>query len=128
MSDINKLQRWLKEFDFVIKFHRNAEDCIDFKDKTIMIKSTQTEASQISAILHECGHLIFRAKQDFNKIYPTINKTNRKKSLRSTIETLTDETISWYMAETLRHELKLKVPIDKFRRQRDLSLKTYINQ
>jgi hypothetical protein len=125
-TDIKKLEKWLKKKSFSIIFDKNVYDYIDFELNTIFIRSTLSNDSKVAGILHECGHLFERLNENFNEMLPTINRIKRKNSLRCYIETLTDEIIAWQIGEKLIGELKLKIKVEKYRRLRDVNIKTYI--
>lgn len=125
MHDIKKIEKWLKKKSFSIVFENCASDCIDFKNETIFINSLRSNDSKVAGLLHECGHLVLRSSLSFNEAFPTINKVKRKKSLRCYIETLADEIFAWQMGEMLIKELNLNIKIEKYRRLRDVDVKTY---
>jgi len=72
-------------------------------DKVITINDMKDLKYQLFVLLHEAGHVILRADEDFDKMFPG-SKTSK-------IEILKEEVIAWEEARKLAD--KLQIPLGK---------------
>ena len=132
---MQRLKKWLAQRDFDLELEDGADDSVCFDDKTVYINSKATKNSQLSTLLHECGHVhIFMERHQNRKrrcagaTWAQWNRlpSTRRLPLKDKILTVTEEIDAWDRGMDLRKKLNIRVPLRTYRMVRTRSLMTYI--
>jgi hypothetical protein len=90
-------------YDVVVDYDPMGMDEYWIDDKVITINDMKDPKYQLFVLLHEAGHVILRADEDFDKMFPG-SKTSK-------IEILKEEVMAWVEARKLAS--KLQIPLGK---------------
>jgi len=90
-------------YDVVVDYDPMGMDEYWIDDRVITINNLKDEEHQLFVLLHEAGHVILRADEDFDKMFPG-SKTSK-------IEILKEEVMAWEEARKLAS--KLQIPLGK---------------
>ena len=90
----------LEVHDVVVDYDPMGLDEYWIDDKVITINNLKDREHQLFVLLHEAGHVILRANENFNEMFPDINT--------SRIEVLKEEVMAWEEARKLSIKLSIQ--------------------
>jgi hypothetical protein len=90
-------------YDVVVDFDPLGMDEYWIDDKVVTINDTKPVRKQLFVLLHEAGHVILRAAEDFDEMCPG-SKTIK-------VEILKEEVLAWEQARILAN--KLHIPLGR---------------
>ncbi len=93
----------LEVHDVVVDYDPMGLDEYWIDDKVLTINNLKDREHHLFVLLHEAGHVIFRANENFNEMFPDINT--------SRIEVLKEEVMAWEEARKL--SIKLSIQLDE---------------
>ncbi len=93
----------LEVHDVVVDYDPMGLDEYWIDDKVVTINNLKDQEHQLFVLLHEAGHVILRANENFNEMFPDINT--------SRIEVLKEEVMAWEEARKL--SIKLSIQLDE---------------
>lgn len=131
-SNLDKIEEWLtgKGFRLIKGKEKHVVDSVDFDVKIVFLGTRAVEENQVYSILHECGHIMNRTKDNFAKKYKVLKEaeTNVKKtkSIRYLVEEIEEETEAWRNGEVLANKLDIKLDSDKYYTYASKFLMSYI--
>lgn len=126
-KQIDKVVKWLKKKNYDVSFHHYFEDQMSDSDREVLISSRNSKETQLFAILHECGHLLLRQHDRNKKLFPAVAKydeTYQRKNKQALatkgyiIDFIHEEILAWDEGEKLANRLKLKIDIEKYRKDK----------
>lgn len=126
---------WLRRRGFRLKCEAGADDCVCFATARVLINSKATPASQLSALLHECGHvdvLQHRLKNRRVRVAgATLGQWGRTSNAKSQqklgvrISVVTEEIEAWDRGELIAKRLKIRYNRKTYKNVRTRALMTY---
>jgi hypothetical protein len=134
---IGKIRKWLKHKGFQLKIEPGVRCRVFLRSKIIFINKNLTVSSQLSSLLHECGHVeIFKSRlfsPQKRVSGSTLNEwldddDSRYATKRSQISELTEEIDAWTRGELLANKLKIRIPRESFNNIRTRCLLTYVRR
>ena len=126
------LEAWLNNCGWTLKKSWSDVDHVDLTDRCVVVSLRRTPQSQVFGILHEIGHIILNASDDYAVRFSEANEFKHRKeraheSLRVRSSVLGEEWEAWAIGESLAREMNLPIDYKAFRDSRNLDLKSYAN-
>lgn len=127
---LKKIENWLEERKWELKWSYRWDDHVNFTDRSIGINANRTPQSQVFGILHEVGHIILNESPDYPSRFPHSDeykhrRERRHESLRVRAETLGEEWEAWCIGESLARKLGLEIDYESYHATRNRDLKSY---
>ena len=124
------LEAWLSSCGWTLKKSWSDVDHVDLTDRCVVVSLRRTPQSQVFGILHEIGHIILNASNDYAVRFSEANEFKHRKeraheSLRVRSSVLGEEWEAWAIGESLAREMNLPIDYKAFRDSRNLDLKSY---
>ena len=114
----NKLQVWAEDKGFGVSCYTDAEDRLEFEDKSIHINSRQHAESRFYTLLHECGHLLIsQTATQFQKDHPVYAMSydiRRSRSKAYQVSLVAEEIEAWKRGRRLAKRMGFYVDNIKF--------------
>lgn len=121
---LNKLDTWLANRGWTIKFKSRCKDEAWFDTKLMTISCSGTPEHVIFSILHECGHIIAGGKRAVYEL--TYTPTRQKKTDWYRILRVMNEVRAWDAGERLAIRLGIYIDRDRYATYRARYLKKYM--
>ncbi len=113
----NKVSLWIESKGYKVSCQTDAEDRLEFEEKTIYINSRQHAENRFYTLLHEAGHLLIsQTANQFQKDHPMYAMSCDIRSCRSKayqVSLVAEEIEAWKRGRRLAKRLGLKVNNDK---------------
>lgn len=133
---MEKLHKWLLRQGFSLSLVPKADDEVCFDRKVVTINSRCARPCQVSALLHECGHVAVwncRWRTPQVRVCGSDLKTSRRllstdpKRLNKAdrLRIVAEEMEAWNRGEKLGRRLKIRFSKVRFERERTKALMTY---
>jgi len=132
---MEKLSLWLRRRGFRLEREAGADDCVCFATARVLINSKAAPASQLSVLLHECGHvdvLQHRLKNRRVRVagatlgqWGRTSNTRSRQNLGVRISVVTEEIEAWDRGEAIAKRLKIRYNRKTFKNVRTRALMTY---
>jgi hypothetical protein len=132
---MEKLTLWLRRRGFKLEREAGADDCVCFDTARVLINSTASHETQLSALLHECGHVDVFQKRLKNRRarvagatfghWARTSNTKSRQALRVRISVVTEEIEAWDRGEVIAKRLKIRYNRKSFQNVRTRALMTY---
>lgn len=132
---MDKLTSWLRRRGFELVLAAGASDCVCFETARVIINSKPPRQSQLSTLLHECGHvdvLNARLKNRHARVagatlgnWMRTSNTKSRRALRIRINVVTEEIEAWDRGEAIAKRLKIRYDRKTFQNIRTRALMTY---
>ena len=126
---------WLRRRGFKLEREAGADDCVCFDSARVLINSKASRESQLSALLHECGHVDVLQKRLRNKRrrvagatlghWARTSNTKSRRALRVRINVVTEEIEAWDRGEDIARRLRIRYNKKTFQNVRTRALMTY---
>lgn len=119
-TNLDKVEEWLtgKGYRLIKGKEKHVVDSVDFETKIVFLGTRAVEENQVYSILHECGHIINRTKDNFSKKYKVLKEaetdSKKTKSIRYLVEEIEEETEAWRNGEVLANKLDINLDSDKY--------------
>ena len=130
VQNINKVARFLADRGWNVIFEKGGEEGIVPALRNVTVDTKKKRSTQLISILHEAGHAVMFADPEYEKNYRDgyLRLTTKKstKVLRHRMEVLREEMAAWDKAELLIDFLGISIDAQRFRDDRNRSLKTYV--
>ena len=109
---------WVVSKGYKISCFTDADDRLEFEEKTIYINSRQHAESRFYTLLHECGHLLIsQTASQFQKDHPMYAVScdfRKSKSRAFQVSLVAEEIEAWKRGRRLASRLELYVDNFKF--------------
>lgn len=133
-SNIKTLETWVHKRNWTINFKAYSTDKMSTDDKEISINSKLSLETQLYTLLHECGHILARAKlKQYYKRYPSTHRVEIKKFNKGLmrakaykIDALSEEIDAWRSGKQLAKRLKIQINEKNFNTIMYKSVFTYV--
>lgn len=137
---MNALRNWLDMRSFALICRHGVVDHVCFcgngaKKGIVAINAAQSYQSKLSAILHECGHIIIfqrRRRNPRKRICGASysdwylgNGSLKRGTKRQKLNTLYEEVCAWELGEVLSRKLNIRINKKVFERSKTRALLTY---
>jgi len=130
IQDINKIASFLANRGWNVFFEKGGEEGIVPALRSVTVDTSKKRSTQLNSILHEAGHAVMFADPEYTEKYKDgyLRVTTKKstRTLRHKMEVLREEMTAWDRAELIVDLLDVKIDIQRFRDDRNRSLKTYV--
>lgn len=131
---LNKIEKWIKQNGFKLKFIKFCIDEVNFDTKTVEINKCTKLSNQITTLLHECGHILIYIQRKKYKLKTILGLNwnqwekifENKKSKKKYISILHEEIEAWDRGKKLAKRLKIKIKNKVWNYHRTRCLMTYI--
>ena len=104
---------WASSKGYKVKCHTDADDRLEFEEKTIYINSRQHAENRFYTLLHEAGHLLIsQTANQFQKDHPMYAMSCDVRKYRSKayqVSLVAEEIEAWKRGRRLAKRLGLKV-------------------
>ena len=129
-NQFDEVKCWLGKKGYTVKCRTDAEDCVLFCAKTVLINSRNHPETKYYTLLHECGHiLIDKDSARFEKEVPVYARSEDGRSARSKayrVSTVAEELEAWKRGRRLAARLGHHVDDLKYDKQITDNVMSYI--
>jgi len=122
------VEAWLFNRGYTVNVYTDAEDCVYYETKEVMINSRKHAESRFYTLLHECGHILINDNRDrlFRLSRETQAIMGQKPARNKRIAVLSEEVEAWKRGERLAKKLGLDINERKFDEARTNALMSYV--
>ena len=128
-KQINDVISWLDKKNYSVEFKSDAEDCVDFMDRVVLINSRNHPETKYYTLLHECGHVLISGDSRFEKEMPMYATSSDGRSARSVayrVSTVAEEIEAWKRGRRLASRLGHYVDDGKYDASISKNVMSYI--
>ena len=117
-SQFEEIEEWVASKGYCVVEETDAEDRVEWADKTIYINSRNHIENRYYTLLHECGHMmIAQSWRDFDKDHPMYACSSDGRNARSKaykVSTVAEELEAWKRGRRLARRLQHHVNDEKY--------------
>jgi len=130
IDEVNAVAKWVSSRGWNVIFEKKGETGVVPALRNVTIDSTLQKSTMLHSILHEAGHVSLFSREDYLEKYKDgyiRNSTGgNTKSLKHRIDVIGEELAAWDEGELIARKLNIDIDIDKYRAERNRSMKTYL--
>ena len=136
LSAERKLQTWLQGRGFTVRFAHKCADEVDFDRRLVSINASSSASSRVSALLHECGHVLIWRSRCENHARRVCGRSleerllekgrGRKRTSARRLAVLQEEVEAWDRGWALRGRLRVRANQKSYERIRSSCLTSYV--
>jgi len=127
---INKVASFISKQGWNVIFEHGAMNCAEIGINNVVINSKEQRSNQLNIILHEAGHVVLFSKKNYKELYPNgdrfLSARKKTRTLKHKIDIIREEIAAWDLAESLIKKLDISIDLDRFRRNRNKCIKSYL--
>ena len=117
-NQFREVEDWVASKGYSVVTETDAEDRVEWADKTIYINSRNRIENRYYTLLHECGHMmIAQSWRDFDRDHPMYACSSDGRNARSKaykVSTVAEELEAWKRGRRLARRLNHHVNDDKY--------------
>ena len=129
-EQFSEIKEWADSKGFAVVLETDADDRVEWADKTIYINSRNRIETRYYTLLHECGHiLISQAWQDFDRDHPLYACSSDGRNARSKayrVSTVAEELEAWKRGRRLARRFNHYVDDAKYDEHITKNVMSYI--
>jgi hypothetical protein len=126
---IARLERWINEKGFELRFCKNIISYVSFNDMEVVINKCYAPGSQLAQLAHECGPILIdlqgKIEERFRRGYPLQYDKKFQNNLTHKTSIVEEEIEAWKRGEKLLGTLNIPYNKDTFAECKSRSLKSY---
>ena len=130
VDDVNTVAKWISSRGWNVIFERKGETGVVPALRNVTIDSTLTKSAMLHSILHEAGHVSLFSQDGYIEKYKDgyiRNATGENtRSLKHKVDVVGEELAAWGEGESIAKMLNVQIDIDRYRLERNKSMKTYL--